>query len=325
MNASKGTRGQFVDSTEGQLGLTEYPRVCIVILNWNGLKDTIECLESIRHITYPNYEVIVVDNASKGNDPEILKETFGDYIRLIENRKNYGFSEGNNIGMRYALNNNIPPDYFLLLNNDTTVASDFLTELIKVAESDSNIGIVGPKIYFYDFNGRKDIIWSAGGKVCWWHVPFYHHLGSAHNDLPEYNFIKEVGFVSGAAMMLKRKVAEEISLLNSQYFFGYEEIECCLKARKAGYMIFYVPKAKIWHKAHIRYEPGYNPTIGNPTDYYYLIKNNYNGLVYYYHLILLPVLLFKWGITYIKKYRDVPTLCKIIKDMPQFIIGVIRR
>jgi len=222
--------------------------------------------------------------------------------------------------MRYALSNNFPPEYFLLLNNDTTVAFDFLTELVKVAESDPEIGIVGPKIYFYDFKGSKNVIWSAGGKVCWWREPFYYHLGPTHNDSPKYQVVKDVGFVSGAAMMLKRHVAEEISFLNSQYFFGYEEIECCLKARKAGYKIIYVPKAKVWHKAHIRYRSGYNPTIGDPTDYYYLIKNNFSPLIYYYHLVLLPFLLFNWGITYLKRYRDKATLYKFLSDFSRFII-----
>ncbi len=316
---SKEVIGRLVDSTKGFLEVTEYPKVCIIILNWNGLQDTIECLESIRKITYPCYEVIVVDNASTGNDTRVLREKFGDYIRLIENHKNYGFAEGNNIGMRYALSNNPSPDYFLLLNNDTIVAPDFLTELVKVAESDPVIGIVGPEIYFYDFKGSKNVIWSAGGEVCWWREPFYYHLGQTHNDSPKYQVVKDVGFVSGAAMMLKRHVVEEISFLNSQYFFGYEEIECCLKARVAGYKIIYVPNAKVWHKALKRYRSGYNPTIGDPAVYYYLIRNSFSPLIYYYHLVLLPILLFKWGITYLTRYRDKETLYKFFSDFSRFI------
>lgn len=308
-----------IDGTKDSSQLTKYPQVCIILLNWNRLPDTIECLESIKKMTYPNYKVIVVDNASTGNDTDVLKEKFGNYIKLIENDKNYGFAEGNNIGIRYALSNNPPPDYFLLLNNDTIVAPDLLTELVKVAESNSEIGIVGPKIYFYDFNGSKNVIWSAGGKVHWWCEPFYYHMGYADNDLPKYQVIKEVGFVSGAAMMLKRHVLEQISLLNSQYFFGYEEIECCLKARKAGYKIIYVPKATMWHKVPRRYENGYNPTLADPSPYYYLIKNNFSPLIYYYHLMLLPILIFSWGITYITRYHDLVTLRKFISDFSRFI------
>jgi hypothetical protein len=297
---------------------TKYPRVCIILLNWNGINDTLECLEYLEKVNYPNYEIIVVDNASTGNDVEILKKKCGNY-RIIENSKNYGFAEGNNIGMKLALDDNPPPDYFLLLNNDTIVAPDFLTELIKVAEGNAAIGIVGPKIYFYDFEGSNSIIWSAGGKVSWWREPFYYHLGYTHNDSPEYQVVKEVGFVSGAAMMLKRGVAEEISFLNSHYFFGYEEIECCLKARKAGYKIVYVPNAKVWHKALRRYKSGYNPTIADPAPYYYLIRNNFSSPIYFYHLLLMPILFLNWGIKYLQRYRDKETLFKFFSDLTRFI------
>ena len=139
-----------------------YPRVSVVILNLNGLEHTLECLESLKKITYPNYDVIVVDNASNGDDVKILREKSGDYVHIIENDKNYGFAEGSNIGMRYALRT-FCPAYLLLLNNDTVVAPDFLDELVKVAESSDEIGIVGPKIYYYDFEGHKYVIWFAGG------------------------------------------------------------------------------------------------------------------------------------------------------------------
>lgn len=301
------------------LEVTEYPKVCIIILNWNGIQDTIECLESIKKITYSNYMVIVVDNASTGNDIHILKEKFNNYIQIIENDKNYGFSEGNNIGMRYVLDNNLNPEYFLLLNNDTIVAPDFLTDLVKVAESDTKIGIVGPEIYYYNFNERKNVVWSAGGKVSWWREPFYYHIGQNYDDSPKYNVQKEMGFVSGAAMLIKRHVAEKVSFLNPKYFFGYEEIEICLKAWKAGYKVIYVPQAKVWHKALRRYRRGYNPTIADPAPYYYLIKNNFSTLIYYYHLILLPILIFKWGITYITRYHDIETLHKFFSDFLRFI------
>ena len=124
------------------------PKVSIIILNWNGLDDTIECLESLQKITYPNYEVIVVDNGSRGNDAQVLREKFGDYIELIQNDKNYGYTGGNNIGIRYALHNS-SWDYFLVLNNDTVVESGFLTELVNIAESAPSSGIAGPKIHLF--------------------------------------------------------------------------------------------------------------------------------------------------------------------------------
>ncbi|GAG89310.1 unnamed protein product, partial [marine sediment metagenome] len=110
------------------------PKVSIITLNWDGLEYTIECLASLKKITYPNYEVIVVDNGSKGNDAQVLEEKFGDYIHIIKNDMNYGSRGGVNIGMRYFLNNS-NSDYLLLLDNDTVVDPEFLTEMVKVAEA----------------------------------------------------------------------------------------------------------------------------------------------------------------------------------------------
>src|SRR3989344_2445038 len=92
------------------------PKVSIIILNWNGWKDTIECIDSIKKISYPNYEIIVVDNASRGDDVNILKNKFWDFIRLIKNKENYGFAKGNNIAIKQVLKEN-KSDYVLLLNN----------------------------------------------------------------------------------------------------------------------------------------------------------------------------------------------------------------
>jgi len=141
----------------------KYPHVSIIILNWNGKEDTIKCLQSLRKTRYSNYEIVVVDNGSTGDDVKVLGEIFGDYIHIIKNDRNYEFAEGNNIGMRYALKKDT--DYILLLNNDTVVDPEFLTELVTMAESDPRFGILGSKIYFYD-NPNK--IWFAGGNISLW-------------------------------------------------------------------------------------------------------------------------------------------------------------
>ena len=176
------------------------PKVAVVILNWNGYEDTIECLESLRQITYSNYSTIIVDNASSDTSLEKIRKyckgeievksaffkhslinkpvKIVEYTKeqckkiefnsaevvLIKNDKNYGFAEGNNIGIRYGLNN-LNPDYFLLLNNDTVVDSDFLRELIKVSESGREKGFASPKTYYYNFNNSKNIINFAGGSL----------------------------------------------------------------------------------------------------------------------------------------------------------------
>src|SRR3989344_4022189 len=143
--------------------MNKSPRVSIIILNWNGVNDTIECLDSLKEITYPNYEIIIVDNGSKWDDVKILSKKFGKYIRIIKNDKNYGFAEGNNIAIRKVMEEN-KSKYVLLLNNDTVVDKKFLDELVKTGESDEKIGIVGPIIYNYY---TKEIDF-AGGKINWW-------------------------------------------------------------------------------------------------------------------------------------------------------------
>lgn len=176
----------------------KYPRVSIIIINWNGWKDTIECLESVYQIDYPNFDVIVVDNNSLDDSLEKIKEYssgkllvesdffcykaenkplhIAEYMEdetlsnikgpdliIIKNKGNLGFPGGNNIGINFALKH-YAPNYLLLLNNDTVVHPGFLTELILEGEYNKDVGILGPKIYYYD---NPDVIWSAGCKISW--------------------------------------------------------------------------------------------------------------------------------------------------------------
>ena len=226
------------------------PRVSIITLNWNGLENTTECLESLKKITYPNYEVIVVDNGSEGNDAQVLEERFGDYIHLIKNDKNYGFAGGANIGMRYALNNS-NPDYLLLLDNDTVVDPEFLTEMVKVAEAAPAIGIAGAMIYYYDQPERLQFV---SGKTDFWRGDIIgmsgidRVLGKKEIDRGQYDSIKETEQIGFWSALIKRKVVESIGMLDEEYFFTWEVPDYCLRIWEAGYKIVYIPKAKVWHK-----------------------------------------------------------------------------
>jgi len=218
------------------------PRVSIIILNWNGLEDTIECLESLRNITYQNYEAIVVDNGSAGEDVAVLRLKFWEYIHLIENDRNYGFCEGNNIGIRYALKNET--DYVLLLNNDTIVAPDFLSQLLGVAESNPDIGLLGPKIYFYFEPNR---IWFAGGRISF--ASIHSARGRWDIDRGQFDKIDRVDFVSGSCMLVKACVLKSVGLLDPVYFFGLEDVDLSLRATRAGFSNVFVPSSRIWHKS----------------------------------------------------------------------------
>jgi len=283
------------------------PRVSIVILNWNGWEDTIECLESLFQIHYPNFDVIVVDNASEDNSLEKIRDycsgdlkvesDFFKYIHenkpinlvectreydgvefhvknensihnqiiLIKNEDNIGFPGGNNTGMKFAIKF-FNPDYILLLNNDTVVEETFLDELIKNGESQEDIGILGPKIYFYD---KPNIIWSAGCRISW-KLSRGIHIGSGEKDHKQYNKIKKVEYVSGSAFLIKTEVIQKIGLMDEQYFLYFEESDWTLRANQEGYDSLYIPTAKIWHKVS---QSGGG--ISNPIGLYYITRNRW--------------------------------------------------
>ena len=217
------------------------PKVEIIILNWNGWEDTIECIESLEQINYSNYGIIVVDNASSGDDVKILRERFGDRITVIENDLNSGFPEGCNIGMRHALKGDC--EYILLLNNDTTVDPQFLTELVKITEEDQKVGIVGSKILYYH---RRNRIQAAGGRIIW-RIGYIGQYGK-QEDYGQYDGIYERDYVFGTSLLLSRKLVEDIGLMDPYYYFGVEEYDYCMRTRKAGYKVIYTSFSKVWHK-----------------------------------------------------------------------------
>jgi GT2 family glycosyltransferase len=249
------------------------PRVSLIILNWNGLEDTIECLESLRKITYPNYKVIVVDNGSKGNDAQVLEEKFGDYIHLIRNDKNYGYTGGNNIAIRYAVDNSAP-DYFLILNNDTIVAPDFLDQMVKVAENDVSIGIVGPKVYYYDFPDRIE---SAGARINM-RTGRASSIGTKQIDTGQYDREQEVDYVEGCCLLIKKEVIQELGLFDETYFCYWDEVDYCVRVKKAGFKIVYTPEARIWHRKTLKEKLWQKvPKEGKASalSYYYWARNNF--------------------------------------------------
>ena len=217
------------------------PEVFITILNWNGKKDTLECLSSLKKIAYKNYEIILVDNGSKDDSVKEIKKNFPD-MTIIKNKENLGFAEGSNIGIRHALKKKA--DYILLLNNDAIVDKRFLSEMMKVAESDRKIGIVCPKVYFYS---KPEILQYAGlrfditrGKSVL--------KGYNEEDIGQFDDIMEMDFCGGTCMLVKRGMFEKVGLFDEDYFAYFEDNDFGFRVRKEGYKIMFCPKAKIWHK-----------------------------------------------------------------------------
>jgi GT2 family glycosyltransferase len=266
-------------------------RVSIIVLNWNGWRDTLECLESLYHVDYPKYDIIVLDNGSEDesinkikeyllgcntvtskffrysskNKPISLLELSRDEaisataedssmanlpsdrrLILIKNALNYGFAEGNNIGIRYALRA-LKPEYILILNNDVVVDKVFLAELLKVAKADPSIGFAGPIVYYYDFHGRTDII-SVAGIDLLMNKGYYHRRGALEVDSGQYEKAQVVDFIEGSCLLSRSQTLRDVGLFNSHYFAYWEETDLCVRGAEAGYKSVIVPKSKIWHK-----------------------------------------------------------------------------
>ena len=190
-------------------------RVGIVVLNYNGLYDTENCLESIIKINYSNYKLIVVDNASNDGSVEYIGKRYPD-VPILKNYSNLGYAGGNNVGIRYALNDNC--DFVLLLNNDVIVTKEFLNVLVETSVNHKEIGIVGPMLYFsqdYRINFAGGFINS---KTCSCFI-----RGYDEKDIGLFRETDEVDYISGACMLVKREVFEKIGLLDERYFLLWEE------------------------------------------------------------------------------------------------------
>jgi GT2 family glycosyltransferase len=220
------------------------PKVVIIILNWNGKENTVNCLNSASSITYDNYEALVVDNHSIDGSVECFEKEYPE-ITLIKNSTNLGFAEGNNVGIRRALEGGA--DYVLLLNNDTIVDRYFLDRLVAAAETDQTIGFAGPKIYYLDHEGDGHVISFAGGAVNMW-IGRSRHRGLDQLDLGQYDGVTEVDYVEGSCVLAKKGALDHIGLLDATYFSYWEDVDWCTRGGKAGYKSIYVPTARIWHK-----------------------------------------------------------------------------
>ncbi|MBU1289930.1 glycosyltransferase family 2 protein [Patescibacteria group bacterium] len=218
--------------------MKNYPKVSIIIVTWNGIRHVSDCLESVLKSTYPNYEIIVVDNGSKDGTPELISKKFPE-VRLIKKEKNLGFTGGNNEGIKQA-----EGEILFLLNDDTKIHSKLIEVLVGELESSPEMGIVGPKIYFMD---KPNEIWFAGGKIDWAKSDSF-HLGRGLTDKELIgDSKKEVDFITGCSLMIKKEVVDKIGLLDDVFFAFYEDADWCQKAKKAGYQVLYIPFGGVWH------------------------------------------------------------------------------
>lgn len=236
--------------------------VAIVIVNYNGISDTVECINSILNAKIESL-IIVVDNASDKDEAREIQGLFP-LVKIIKSDINGGFSYGNNLGIKTAIE--LGYSYIMLLNNDTVIDKNMVYSLRNNC-SDENISV--PKMLYY---GKPNVIWYGGGRV-------NKRTGNAiHINQGEIDVDRNEGFfcsfASGCCLMVKANVIKDVGLLNESYFMYCEDTEFSIRIRKKGYGIKYVPDAILWHKV--------SATVGGcetPLNVYYTSRNR---LMYIY-------------------------------------------
>lgn len=213
------------------------PKAVVVVLTWNGHEDTWECLKSLSRIEHPNCEVLLVDNSPLPG-PALPVCVECPPVRVIRNDRNLGFAEGNNVGIRYALDFNA--DYVFLLNNDAIVEPDTLTRLLEVAQGDPQIGILCPTVTSY-FDHAKHYV---GGKI-YWNTGGAVELERSPQGLAQ---VVETDYAPGCSLLIKAQILKEIALLDPAYFAYFEDVDLSLRCKKAGYRVVVVPEAEVFHK-----------------------------------------------------------------------------
>ncbi len=311
-------------------------KVYILILNWNNWRDTFVCLESVFKNSYPNYQVVVIDNASTdGSEEKILewadkksiahvrydrktaekgglfdkeKDLTQPSMVFIQTGSNLGYAGGNNVGIQYVLNQD-DCKYVWLLNNDTVVDIDALTEMVRTVEADDKIGMVGSKLLYHN---RPDIIQAAGGCSI---VPWMGNasiIASNEKDDGTWDEPFEPSYISGASLLVKKEAVEAIGLMDEKYFLYWEDADWGVRARRKGYRLLYCPKSKVWHK-----EGGTTGYLSPQADYYWIRNGLYFTLKFYpYYLPLIPF-------SYLVKYTLVRALKRQPSNFNVFIKGVI--
>lgn len=287
-------------------------KVLIILVNWNGWRDTLECLASLHKLTGTQYRVVVCDNGSADDSVQQItawakvqrlactlydrnvaeqggKRSVDPWLTIIKSRENLGFAGGNNVGLRYGLAR-AGFDYFWLLNNDTVVKPDSLTYLVERMRQDPEIGICGSTILNY--TKRDKILALGGGRyISWLGVPWHH--GRVYRYAPDINQKRaetRMNYVEGASMLVSRSFLEQIGLMNEEYFLYFEELDWALRSR-GRFRLGYAPASIVYHKVGASIGTSSNPARKSLVCDYYNIRNRIRFTRQHYPLALITVYL----------------------------------
>ncbi len=278
-------------------------KVFVIIVNWNGKKDTEVCLSSLEKIEkrHVDLRVVVVDNGSSDDSVKAIKKKYPK-VTVLPTGRNLGFTGGNNVGITHALKDQA--DFVWLLNNDTFVDPHVLNVL--KAFDDPNTGICGSKIYFapgHEFHAdryKKDelgrVFWYAGGLIDWDNM-YASHRGVDEVDHGQYDGQEQTPFVTGCSMMIRASVFDRVGMLDDRYYLYLEDLDFCLRAKKAGFSLRYVPSSVLWHV-----NAGSSGRPGNPLHEYYFTRNRLL-LGFRYAPIRTKIALFRQALGFTSKIR----------------------
>jgi GT2 family glycosyltransferase len=215
-----------------------HPLLSVIIPNWNGKRFLEECLDSLKEQTFHNFETILVDNGSTDGSAKYAEERYGDFVRIIRNKKNLGFTGGNNVGIAAAKG-----EYIVLLNNDTWAEPTWLEELVNATQLDRPVGMWASKVYSYY---KRDRIEAVGELIYW--DGLNRSRGQYEHEEGQYEKMEEIFFPPGCGGMYRKVVFEEIGLFDEDFFAYGDDAEIGIRARLAGWKCVYVPKAILYHK-----------------------------------------------------------------------------
>lgn len=271
------------------------PKVLVFFIHYKNLDDTLETLKSAGELDYPNFSITVLDNGSTASSAVALKRSPVEF-NLVTSEKNLGFAGGFNFGVRHSPDDY---DYVFFINNDVTLEPDCLRVLVEAAETDEKIGLLSPRINYY-FDKKR--IWYNGGLIKMLQTKGVHRdLDKKEEELKESFVPEETGFAAGCAVLIKKKVLEKIGWWSEDYFLYHEDVDFSLRAKRAGFKVMLVPRAKIYHKISRATEPG------SPKYIYY---HSRNGLV----------VAWKMGSGWQKFALIVFSVLRLFKQLPKFLI-----
>ncbi len=283
-------------------------RVYIILVNWNGWRDTLECLESLLQLDYPDFRIVVCDNGSGDDSLNQIRNWADNHtvslveyqrreaesggrddsnplLTIISINENLGFAGGNNVGIRYGMARG-DIDYYWLLNNDTVVKPDALTHLVGRMKENPEIGICGSTICLY--HNRSKIQALGGGYYCHWlGLPWHYGRFTHWNGTVDYQRAEaRMNYVEGASMLVSRKFIEQIGLISEDYFLYFEEVDWAVRA-KGRFSLGYAPESIVYHKVGASIGTSSNPAKKSLTCDYYNIRNRIR-FTKQYHPAALP-------------------------------------